>query len=659
MLSNYSVRLWCLAGANNQPVLNFFSRAALIKYSQMKISRLLIALTLLFPITLVAQQPTTDAQIQQLIAAAKKGDLAEIQALIDKGGDVNGRTSEGLMPFLAARIWGRKEAADMLVKNGADTNAPLPAPEALVDKLLSERIDKDGAGAAILVARNGKILFEKGYGLADIEHHVPVTADTIFRIGSVTKQFTASAILRLQEAGRLKVTDLLSKYYPDFPRSNEVTLRHLLTHTSGIKDCSVMPEFLLNITKFTSPADLIASISKAPYDFNPGLRWSYSNSGYVILGSIIEKVSGQQYEDFLRTTFFAPLGMKNSGEYRNLAPPSGAAIGYGYAGTGFKKAPDGDMSRTFGSGIIYSTVKDLYLWNEAVFGYKVLSKETIEDACTPVITEENKNDKPDGGYGYGWEIKHFRGVRGISHGGVVDGFLSSLLRLPEQGLTVVVLANACPAKPKTEPERLSREIAEMYVGAELPPVPAPVAAISVSKESLAAIVGHYDYQPHIRSITQEGDHVYAQLGSQKKFEIFPKSETEFFFKAVDAQIIFVKDASGKVIEVIQHQGGHTIHAPRLNDIIEVTLTDAQTEPLLGDYDFKSFGKMTISRENGRLYSKLADQPKLELGAVSATELFPRVVNARFTFGKDADGKVIKLILHQGGQNYEMPKLVQP
>lgn len=582
-----------------------------------------------------------------------------MQTLIDKGCDVNGRTSEGLTPFLAARIWGRKEAADLLAKSGAATDAQLPAPEALVDKLLSERIDKDGAGAAVLVARNGKILFEKGYGLADIEHHVPVMAETIFRIGSVTKQFTASAILRLQEAGKLKVTDPLSKYYPDFPRSNEVTLRHLLTHTSGIKDCSVMPEFLLNITKFTSPADLIASISKFPYDFNPGLRWGYSNSGYVILGGIIEKVSGQPYGDFLRTTFFAPFGMKNSGEFKNLTPPPGAAIGYGYAGNGFKKAPDRDMSRTFGSGIIYSTVKDLYLWNEAVFGYKVLSKENLVDAFTPVITAENKNDKADGGYGYGWEIGRFRGARSISHGGVVDGFLSSLLRLPEQGLTVVVLVNANPAKPKTEPERLSREIAEMYTGAELPPVPAPMEAISVSKESLAAIVGRYDYQPQIRFITQEGDHVYAQLGAQKKFEIFPKSETEFFFKGVDAQIVFVKDASGKVIEAVQYQGGHTIHAPRLNDIIEVTLTDAQTEPLLGDYDFKPFGKMTISLETGRLYSKLADQPKLELGAVSATELFPRVVNVRLIFEKDADGKVTKLILHQGGQKYEIPKLVQP
>jgi hypothetical protein len=160
-------------------------------------------------------------------------------------------------------------------------------------------------------------------------------------------------------------------------------------------------------------------------------------------------------------------------------------------------------------------------------------------------------------------------------------------------------------------------------------------------------------------VTQDGDRVFAQLGGQPRFEIFPRSDTEFFWKVVDAQVTFVKDASGKVVGAKHHQNGQTIHAPRLADVTEIKLEDARTESLLGDYDFKPVGKMTISRAGGRLYAQLTGQPRLELGATADTEFFVRMVNAQLTFVTGADGNVTKIVLHQGGQNYEMPKIEQP
>ena len=602
-----------------------------------------------------------ESRAERLTEAVRTGDLVATKDLVDKGFDLNARTSDGLTPFLAACIWGQKEVGDFLAEKGADTRAPRPAPEALVDALLAKRINNEGAGAAVLVARNGRILYEKARGLADIERRQPVTVDTKFRIGSITKQFTASGILRLQETGRLKVTDPLSRYIPDFPRGGEVTLQHLLTHTSGIHGYTESAGFMQNVTKPTSTAEVIASIEKFPYDFNPGVRWSYSNSGYFILGSIIEKVSGQEYGDFLRKAFFVPLGMTGTGVYHNARPPSGAAVGYEYENGQFKKALDWDMSWAGGAGSIYSTVKDLYLWNEAVFGGRVLSREDLAAAFSPVITEENKNDKSADGYGYGWGITHFRGAREVSHNGGLNGFLSILLRFPEQNFTVGVLANEFPPKPRTDPGTLAHEIAELYLGSELAPRPAVPAraAKPVSGAALAAIVGRYDYRSAVLVVTQEGDRVYAQLGGQPRFEIFPKSDTEFFWKVVDAQVTFVKDASGKVVSAVHHQGGQTIHAPRLADVAEIKLEDAQTDPLLGEYDFKPAGRLAISREGGRMYAQLTGQSRLELGATSETEFFLRMVNAQLTFVKRADGTVTEAVLHQGGQNYEMLKIGKP
>jgi hypothetical protein len=350
--------------------------------------------------------------------------------------------------------------------------------------------------------------------------------------------------------------------------------------------------------------------------------------------------------------------MTATGVYHNDKPPADTAMSYSYKNGRYEKAEDDDTSWAGGAGSLYSTVEDLYRWNEGVFGHKVLNSESLAAAFKPVVTEENKGDKHDEGYGFGWMIARFRGAREIFHGGAIDGFLTGLERLPDQDFTVVVLTNSRPPKPGNNPEILLHDIVEVYLGTELadqPPKPAEM-QVSVSSAALAAIVGRYDFGRMLAVVTRDGDRVYVQLGPQPRLEIFPKSETEFFLKVVDAQLTFVKDANGKVVSLINHQNGHTIHAPRLEDIVEIKLDEARSAPILGEYAAGPGRTATISRKDGRLYAQLTGQPKFELGAKSDTEFFLKQINAQLTFVKDAKGNVTSVVLYQKGKTHEWPKV---
>ena len=251
---------------------------------------------------------------------------------------------------------------------------------AKIDPLFTQMVQSNWPGAAVLVARDGAIVFQKGYGFAQAESRVPVTMDTRFRIGSITKQFTSAAILKLAEEGKLGVDDHLSKFIPDWPRGDEVTLRHLLTHTSGIHNYTAKPGFYEHVTEPISLADLVASFKNDPYDFDPGEKYSYCNSGYVLLGYILEKVTGQSYESYLKKTFFDPLGMKNTGVYHAGMSPTGEAFGYSYTNGAVRRAVNWDMSKVATAGELYSTAHDLYLWNEALFNHRLSSDASLKEA---------------------------------------------------------------------------------------------------------------------------------------------------------------------------------------------------------------------------------------------------------------------------------------
>lgn len=595
----------------------------------------------------------TEALADRLVRAAMAGDLGLFEKL-GKQADLNLRSHSGLTALQAARIYGQAETAAYLTAHGANPKLSMPAPEKIVDGLLRRVTTDLSPGVAVLVAQHGKILYQKGFGYANLEHRVPVTPETKFRIGSITKQFTAAAVLKLQEQGKLKVTDHLSQYFPDFPKGDKVTIHHLLTHTSGIHSYTNKVDFMKSARVFTTADDLIRSFKNDPYDFEPGQRWLYNNSGFFLLGRIVEKVSGKSYGDFLRQTFFDPLGMKDTGVHRWSDILAHEAAGYSFENGKLQKADNWDMSRAGGAGSLYSTVGDLFRWNEAVFGGKVLSAPSLKAAWTAVLTDADPKDRPkETGYGYGWGIGNDRGLRQISHSGGLHGFNTDLVRFPDQQLTIVVLINALPPPPGLEAGNIANEIANLYLWQAMQQRPV-LAKKTIDPKILDTYVGRYDYGGPILTVTRQGNRLFAQLTGQPTFEIFPKSETEYFWKVVDAQVTFVKNEQGEVTRAIHRQGGQTIDAPRLADLTIAKIDPALLTLYAGHYILLG-QDMTITREGDRLFAQIAGQPKTEIVPKSDTEFQFTIVNARLTFVKDKGGNVTKAILDQAGQKFDAPR----
>jgi CubicO group peptidase (beta-lactamase class C family) len=520
------------------------------------------------------------------------------------------------------------------------------------DKHLREQAKPEMPGVAVLVAREGQILFQGGYGLADLEKKTPIIPETKFRIGSVTKQFTAAAIMKLAEQGKLAINDPLAKYFPDIPNAKEITLRHLLTHTSGLGSYTDRGDFFKGVTKPVTPEALIASMQKDKPEFAPGTNFKYCNSGYFLLGEIVAKASGQSLADYLRLTFFEPLGMKDTGIFVNANPPSGVAKGYSVNQGVPALALDWDMSWAGGAGAIYSTVGDLFHWTEALHAGRVVDAESLKAMTTPnPLPPEVEGIH----YGFGLVASDFQGLPAIWHNGGLQGWSSNLVWLPGQKVTLVALANALPPVPTLEPAVVTGQLAKHFLAEEIAKLPKPVEDKSVDPKSFAALVGRYDYQDAILVVTVENDHLYAQLTGQAKYEIFPKAPDDFFWKITDARVQFLRNDKGEVIAARHTQGGHTFRAPRLSEATK--LTDEQLDALVGQYQYGLFAVMTVSRKDQQLFAQLSGQGAAPIFPTADDSFEWHVVKASVRFVKDKDGKVIKAVHTQNGTTFDAPKLV--
>jgi CubicO group peptidase (beta-lactamase class C family) len=594
---------------------------------------------------------------EKLIASSVTGDLDNLKMLISHGADVNATMDPGITAIHAAKIHGREEVVKFLIEQGANPDIEMPDTEQLTEALI-DRIKKESfPGAAVLVSRDGKLLYSKGFGLADLAHQVPITPETKFRIGSITKQFTAASILKLQEEGLLNVEDKLSKYIADFPRGDEVTIDRLLTHSSGIHSFTNQPNFLDRVRSEITPEEMVDSIKSYAYDFDPGEKYQYNNSGYFLLGYIVEKVSGKNFAEYLQETFFDPIGMKNSGIHNWYTILEHEATGYSFVNGELRKSMNWDMSHAGGAGAIYSTVGDLYLWNEAVFNGKVLSDKSLQAAFTPAKLNDGSPATPGvGGYGYGWGIGEFRGLKIISHGGGLHGFLSYLVRFPEKNCTIAVLSNAFPPTGFT-PNGLTFELAPIYLWEEMEAQKSFATDENVNTDLFDIYTGRYEYpQGMIMTITKEDDRLFAQMVGQPKFEIFPKSENEFFWKVVDAQIVFHKNDDGEITHAMHYQGGQELKVPRLAEEVVAEVDPSGYDIYIGEYKLNQAAIITVTKENNKLFVQLTGQPKFEIFPRSETEFFLKVVKADVNFKKDEAGIVTGLTLIQGGVSQNAPKI---
>ncbi len=588
---------------------------------------------------------------EKLISAVRTGHLDPVATLLEHGVDVNGKVGPGLTALHMARIAGRSDAGELLKAKGADADIPMPPQGEIVDWLFERVIKEDYPGAAVLVARNGDTLYQKGYGYANIENRVHVTPETKFRIGSVSKQFIGVAILKLQEAGKLSVQDKLSRFIPDFPRGDEVTLHHLLTHTSGMHSYTNKPDFLKTVASEVTSEELVDAIKKDKFDFDPGEKQAYCNSGYFLLGCIVEKVSGQSLDEYLMETLFEPLGMKDTGIHHWSLILAHEATGYAYEGGQLKKALDWDMSRAGGAGALYSTVDDLRRWNEGIFSGKVLNEASMKAAFTPARLNNGDIAKAvsPNGYGYGWDLGKLRGLVSIAHGGGLHGFSSYLMHLPEKKLTVTVLVNSLPTIPELSSSAYARNIAEIYLFEEMAEQVSLVKDETVDPKIYDDYVGRYDYgDSMVLTVIRQGDRLLAQLSGQGQAEIFPRSESEFFWQVVDARVTFVRSEQGVVTGAVHHQGGNTLQAPKLEDEEVADVDRALYDTYVGDYELENVGPMTIVNEEGHLWGQLGNQPRFEMFPRTETEFFLRIVQASIIFAKDQNGQVTGLTLKQSG-----------
>lgn len=502
---------------------------------------------------------------------------------------------------------------------------------------------------SVLVAKGAEVLLSKGYGSANLEWDVPNSPAAKFRLGSITKQFTAASILLLQDRGKLSVEDPVKKYMADAPAAwDKITIYHLLTHTSGIPSFTGFPEYAKWEPFATTAAEEVARFRDKPLDFAPGEKWSYSNSGYVLLGYLIEKISGGSYETFVRENIFTPLGMRDSGYDSNAAVIPRRAAGYSRDKDTLVNAGFVHMSVPHAAGALYSTTEDLLKWERGLFGGKLLSAASLQTMTTPF-----KNN-----YACGLFVETRDGRKVIQHGGGIEGFNTQLTYYPDDQLTVVVLGNLNGAAPG----EIAANLAALAHG-EPVKLTTERKEIKLQPKVLAQYVGTYELMADVRMlITLEGDQLSEKLDGQPTFPIFPESETMFFLKVVDAQIEFVKDSSGAVTHLVLHQGGRDQKAQRVSDKAEgpPARKEIQVSPQLlakyaGTYELGPGAEVTMTVEDGRLMTQITRQPKFELFAESDTKFFLKAVEAQVEFFTGAGGAVTHLVIYQGGRETRAPK----
>lgn len=321
-----------------------------------------------------------------------------------------------------------------------------------VDSILQSNYPEEGSGIGFLIAKNGKAVYRKAYGLANLELNVPLSPESVFQIGSMTKQFTAVAILMLNDQGKLALTDQVSKYIPDYPNGDKIDIHHLLTHTSGIKDFTKIKAIREIATTDLSPKELVAFFKDEPVDFEPGSQFQYNNSGYVLLGYLIELISEKSYEDFIEQDIFQKLGMKDSRYANDSEVIRNRAYGYHQKGE-WRNKMHISFNIPYASGALMSTLDDMLRWQNALNGSALLPQETLQKAFTPY----SLNDGAAITYGYGWHIKEIGGTPTREHGGSIFGFKSMGVYFPEQDLYVLGFTN-CDC---ISPTQLSRDIAEL------------------------------------------------------------------------------------------------------------------------------------------------------------------------------------------------------
>jgi len=531
---------------------------------------------------------------------------------------------------------------------------------------------------AVLVADNGKVIYRKGVGYANMEWNIPNEADTKFRLGSITKQFTAMLILQMVEQDKIKLDGKLSDYLPDYRKDTgeRVTVHQLLTHTSGIPSYTSQPGFFADVSRNPyGVADFVKKYASGDLEFEPNSKFSYNNSGYFLLGAIIERVAGKPYEQVLREKIFEPLGMKNTGYDHHNTIISKRAAGYTKTASGYENAPYLDMSLPYAAGSMYSTVDDLFLWDKALYEEKLLSGKYKELMFKPNI----------GNYAYGWIITKAsvgqtkETVPLITHGGGINGFNTTIVRLVDSKHAIILLDNTSQGRYL---DSISRSITNILYDQ---PFDAPKRSLAetlyptATAEGIEAVLKQYrNLKANQPNAYDFGEGELNTLGYQLLGAKRIKDAIEVFKLNVEAhpQAANPYDSLGeaymmngdKELAIKNFKRSLELNPQNTNAVemlkrienpvvvaaakVDSKIYDAYT----GRYELAPGFVLAISKDGEKLTGQATGQRAFELSPESEIKFFVREVNARVTFVKDDKGVVTGLILHQNGRDMPAKKL---
>lgn len=497
----------------------------------------------------------------------------------------------------------------------------------------------------VLVERNGRVLVDRSYGYGDYEKKVKATNVMSFSVGSVTKQFTAAAIVQLQEQGKLSYEDKVSKYLNNVPFGDKITIQQLLTHTSGLKNFNENPDFgKLKLSDMTFDK-LIALVSEEPLNFEPGTDWSYSNTGYLVLGTVVEKISGESLEIYLEKNIFKPAGLEHtSASYRKEQKVVDAKGYVGYLEVVPDETDAIELNGALGAGYLCSTAEDLYKWDLALQSGKIVSKESLAK-----VFGKYGDTKRMGFYGYGWFIQKGSVGEEISHGGNTSGFTSLNSIYTEKNAHVILITN----KAYAGLAGINRNIVDGLAGKKLAPLKA-WGSYKLSQKQMDGVTGLYKGTDYTASITNENGRLMLNISGAMSCELTADTKNSLYSKQADVVVKTVTDKTGKASEIRISIGGRAMDYKRSEEKTYVTLSGDQMKKYVGTYEIKGLFKMNLSIENEKLMLQAEGQPAIEIKAISEIEFEAASVGATIKFDSKEDPKAF--VLKQAGQEFNAVRI---
>ena len=531
----------------------------------------------------------------------------------------------------------------------AQSQQPQQALAAAIDASIGAYYKADEPGATVIVVKDGKTVLRTAYGMADTIKGVKMTPDMALRLGSITKQYTSAAILMLAEEGKLALDDDITRHLPGYPtQGKKITIEHLLTHTSGIVSYTSKPGYAVNMAQDLSVAQMIDSIKNDPLEFEPGSRYRYNNSGYLLLGAIIEAISGQPYAKFVEQRIFVPLGMTRTSYEGFERTPGPRAAGHTRSENGFGPARALSMSQPYAAGSLVSTVDDLARWDAAIGSGKLLKPASWKRAFTSYRLLDGKETN----YGYGWELEKVRGLPVLVHGGAINGFSTYAMRLPGQNVYVAVLANSDSGT--VNPAVVANRAAGIAIGKPY----REFREVAIAPAALDGLPGNFEVEKGVQRVfRREGGSLVMQRSGRLPITLKALSANEFFVPGSLEYFEFRRDATGAVTQVEQHVDERILVQPRIGDAppprAAAKIAHASFDSRVGRYQLAPDVVLALSREGERYFAQASGQPKLEIFAQDEAVFFARDIEVELRFdGADSS----HLVLHQNGRQVRALKL---